>query len=129
MPLETFRDEVANRRRTSLLSFYLTTVLSATSLSAAGSYQSLRKALLYLAVAGAAAAVWFLLRFLRSNDERERQINYKALTFAFTGTLVFSLAVGFLQSFGFHAVSWLGMPPLMVILWSIGLILYSWRYQ
>jgi hypothetical protein len=77
----------------------------------------------------AGAAICFLLQFLRSNDERERQINYRALTFAFTGTLVFSLAVGFLQSFGFHSVSWLGIPALMVILWSIGLILYSWRYQ
>src|SRR5712664_769917 len=119
MPLETFRDEVANRRRTSLLAFYLATILSATSLSVAGSDQSLRKPLLSLAVAGAAAAVWFLLRFLRSNDERERQINYMALTFAFTGTLVFALAVGFLQRVGFHSVSWLGIPVLMVVLWSI----------
>ena len=28
-----------------------------------------------------------------------------------------------------HPVSWLGIPPLMIILWSIGLILYSWRYR
>jgi hypothetical protein len=129
MPLGTFRDEKANGRRTSLLSFYLATVFSTVALSVAGSEQFLGKPLLLLAVTGAAAAIWFLLRFLRSNDERERQINYRALTFAFTGTLVFALAVGFLQSLGFHAVSWLGIPALMVILWSIGLILYSWRYQ
>jgi hypothetical protein len=42
---------------------------------------------------------------------------------------VFSTAIGFLQSFGFHPVSWLGIPALMVTLWSIGLILYSWRYR
>jgi hypothetical protein len=71
----------------------------------------------------------FLLRFLRSNDERERQINYRALTFAFTGTLFFSAAIGFFQRFGFHPVSWLSIPELMTILWSIGLILYSWRYR
>jgi hypothetical protein len=47
-------------------------------------------------------AILFLLRFLRSNDEREQQINYRALTFAFNGTLVFSALVGFLQMFGFH---------------------------
>lgn len=58
-----------------------------------------------------------------------RQINYRALTFAFVGTLAFCVAVGFLQSFGFHPVSWLGIPALMIILWSIGLILYSWRYR
>jgi heme/copper-type cytochrome/quinol oxidase subunit 4 len=129
MPHETFQDESANRRRTSLLSFYLATLLLAIALSVVGSDQSLRKPLLSLEVAGAGAAVWFFLRFLRSNDERERQINYRALTFAFTGTLIFALAVGFLQSLGFHSVSWLGIPALMVILWSIGLILYSWRYQ
>jgi len=129
MPHETLQDESANRRRTSLLSFYLATLLSAIALSVVGSDQSLRKPLLSLAVAGAGAAVWFLLQFLRSNDERERQINYRALTFAFTGTLVFSLAIGFLQSVGFHSISWLGIPALMVILWSVGLILYSWRYQ
>ena len=81
--------------------------------------------LIVLVIAGAGVAILFLPRFLRSNDEHERQINYRALTFAFIGTLVFSAAIGFLQSFGFHAVSWLGIPPLMVTLWSIGLILYS----
>jgi hypothetical protein len=43
--------------------------------------------------------------------------------------LFFSGAIGFLQRFAFHPVSWLGIPPLMIILWSIGLILYSWRYR
>ena len=129
MPRKTLQDESANRRRLSLLSFYLATVLSAIALSVVGSDQSLRQPLLSLAVAGAGVAVWFLPRFLRSNDERERQISYRALTFAFTGTLIFALAVGFLQNLGFHSVSWLGIPALMVILWSIGLILYSWRYQ
>src|SRR5260370_1308205 len=88
-----------------------------------------RTFLLVLAVAGAGAAIFFLLRFLRANDEHERQINYRALTFAFAGTLAFSAAIGFLQRFGFHPVSWLGIPPLMIILWSLGLILYSWRYR
>jgi hypothetical protein len=129
MPLDSFRDDLASRRRISLLSFYVAAILSAIAVSAVGRAQSLRTPLLSFAVLGAAAAIWFLLRFLLSNDERERQINYRALTFSFTGTLVFSLAVGFLQSFGLHSVSWLGIPVLMVILWSIGLILYSWRYQ
>lgn len=129
MPLEPFRDTLTNRRGTLLLSFYVAAILSAIAISVVGRDQSLRKLLLSFAVAGAAARIWFLLRFLTSNDERERQINYRALTFAFTGTLIFSLAIGFLQSFGFHSVSWLGIPVLMVILWSLGLILYSWRYR
>jgi hypothetical protein len=129
MPLDFSRNGLANRRRTSLLSFYIAAIVSAIAISIVDRDHSLGKPQLSFAVAGAAAAIWFLLRFLSSNDERERQINYRALTLAFTGTLIFSLAIGFLQSFGFHSVSWLGIPVLMVILWSLGLILYSWRYR
>ena len=129
MPLQPFRDELANRRRTTLVLFYLAAILSVIATSLVGRILSFRTPLLALAVVGAAAAILLLLRLLRSNDEREQQINYRALTVAFTGTLVFSAAIGFLQTFGFHAVSWLGIPALMIILWSIGLIPYSWRYR
>jgi heme/copper-type cytochrome/quinol oxidase subunit 4 len=129
VPHQPFRDELADRRRTTLLVFYLAALLSVIAVSLAGRIQAFRAFLLTVAVAGAGAAVLFLLRFLRANDEHERQINYRALTFAFAGTLAFSAAIGFLQIFGFHTVSWLGIPPLMIILWSIGLIVYSWRYR
>jgi hypothetical protein len=46
-----------------------------------------RTLLLVLALTWAGVAIFFLLRFLRANDEREQQVNYRALTFAFTGTL------------------------------------------
>ena len=129
MPQRSFRDELADRRRTTLLLFYLAALLSVVAISLAGRILPFRIPLLGLATAGAGAMILFLCRFLRSNDEHERQINYRALMFAFIGTLVFSAAVGFLQSFGFHPVSWLGIPALMIILWSAGLILYSWRYR
>jgi len=129
VPQQPFRDELADRRRTTLLLFYLAALLSVIAISLAGRIPSFRMPLLILAIAGAGAAILFLLRFLRANDEHERQVNYRALTFAFTGTLIFSAAIGFLQSFGFHPVSWLGIPALMIILWSIGMILYSWRYR
>lgn len=129
MPDQPFRDELADRRRTTLLLFYLAALLSVVAVSLAGKVLSFRTPLLVMAVAGATAAILFLMRFLRSNDEHERQINYRALTFAFTGTLIFSAAIGFLQGFGFRALPWLGIPAFMIILWSIGLILYSWRYR
>ena len=128
MPHQPFRDELANRRRTELILFYLAALLSVLATSLVSGILSLRTPLLVLAVAGTGAAILFLGRFIRSNDEHERQINYRALTFAFIGTLAFSAAIGFLQSFGFHPVSWLGIPALMIVLWSVGLILYSWRY-
>jgi heme/copper-type cytochrome/quinol oxidase subunit 4 len=127
MPLQS-RDNLT-RRRNALLLFYVAALLSAIAISVISKVPSFRAPVLAFAVAAAGAAILFLLRFLRSNDEREQQINYRALTFAFAGTLVFSLAIGFSQSLGFHSVSWLGIPVLMVILWSVGLILYSWRYR
>jgi hypothetical protein len=129
VPQQPFRNELADRRRTTLLLFYLAALLSVFAIGFAGGILPFRTPLLALSVAGAGAAILFLLRFLRSNDEHERQINYRALTFAFIGTLVFSVVIGFLQIFSFHPLSWLGIPALMIILWSIGLILYSWRYR
>ncbi|MFY9648154.1 MAG: hypothetical protein WAK29_23465 [Terriglobales bacterium] len=129
MPHQPFRDELAERRNTTLLSFYSSAVLSVIAVALSRRIPTFRLPLLALSGLGTIAAIFLLLRFLRANDEHERLINYRALTFAFVGTLMFSVAIGFLQSFGFHPISWLGIPPLMIILWSIGLILYSWRYQ
>jgi len=129
VPHQPFRDELAGRRSTTLFLFYLAALLSVTAISFVAKIPSSRTLLFALGVTSASAAIFFLLRFLRTNDEREQQTNYHALTLAFTGTLIFSAAIGFLQSFGLHPVSWLGIPALMIILWSIGLILYSWRYR
>jgi xanthine/uracil permease len=95
----------------------------------AASYASVsyHRSLLVLALVTALAAAFFLVLFLCSRDERERQINYRALMFAFVGTLVFSLVVGMAQQLGLHSVPWLGLPAVMIVLWSFGLILYSWR--
>ena len=114
--------------RSVLWLFYSFSFLSAIIFSAA-SYPSVsyHRPLLVLALVTALAAVVFLMLFLRSRDERERQINYRALTFAFVGTLVFSLVVGMAQQLGCHSIAWLGLPAVMIVLWSFGLILYSWR--
>ena len=110
--------------------FYFSAFLSALLFGAA-SYASVsyQRPLLVLALVTALAAAFFLVLFLRSRDERERQTNYRALTFAFVGTFVFSLVVGLAQRLGFHSLSWLGIPVLMISLWSAGLILNSWRDQ
>ena len=129
MPHLRFRAELGDRRRSTLLYFYISVVFSALAVVLAEKLPSFRSPLLALAVVGAGLAILSLSRFLRSNDEREQQINYRALTFAFTGTLVFSAMVGFLQVFGFHSVPWLGIPALMICFWSLGLILCSWRYR
>jgi hypothetical protein len=116
--------------RSVLWLFYSSAFLSA-MLFGAASYasDSYHRALLVLALATALASPFFLVLFLRSRDERESQINYRALRFAFVGTLLFSLVVGMAQQLGFRPVPWLGLPAAMVVLWSFGLILYSWRDQ
>ena len=129
MPRDSLRDGLAERRRSALVFFYFSALVSAIAITLVAKIPTFHTLLFALAVAGAGTAILFLLRFLRSNDEREQQVNYRALTFAFAGTLVFSATIGFFQSFGFHPLSWLGIPPLMIILWSVGLILYSWRYR
>jgi heme/copper-type cytochrome/quinol oxidase subunit 4 len=124
----SFIDSSRPPNRNVLWLFYSLAFLSAIVLSAAlYARVSYHWFLLILALAVALAAVFFLVFFLRSRDEREQQINYRALTFAFVGTLVFSLVVGMAQQLGFHSVSWLGLPAVMIVLWSFGLILYSWR--
>jgi heme/copper-type cytochrome/quinol oxidase subunit 4 len=111
---QPFRDELGDRRRSTLLYFYIGVASSALAVVLAQKLPSFRSPLLAVAILGAGIAILFLVHFLRSNDEREQQINYRALTFAFTGTLVFSALVGFLQVFGFHSVPWLGIPALMI---------------
>jgi len=126
----SFLDSNRPPNRSVLWLFYSSAFLSAIMFSAASYAEvSYQRPLLVLALAIALAAAFFLVIFLRSRDERERQINYQALTFAFVGTLVFSFVVGLAQRLGFHSLSWLGIPALMIILWSVGLILNSWRDQ
>ena len=129
MPPQTEQAGLDIHRRNSLLSFYAAGLTSAVAIGFDTKIPSSRTALLILETITAVVAVWFLLRFLRSNDERERQVNYRALTLGFCGTLIFSFVVGLFQSAGFHCISWLGIPILMLTLSSIGLILYSWRYR
>ena len=71
MSLEPLRDSVAERRRSALFLFYVSAVVSAIAITLVAKVPSLRTILLALAVAGAGTTVLFLLRFLRSNDERE----------------------------------------------------------
>jgi heme/copper-type cytochrome/quinol oxidase subunit 4 len=86
MPLQ---DELLYRRRNALLVFYLAALLSACAVGFAGKIPSSRTPFFALVIGSPGVAVVFLLRFLRANDEREQQIDYQALTFAFTGTLIF----------------------------------------
>ncbi len=85
MPVQS-SENLAYRRRSALWLFYGAAVVSAIAIGGVGKIPSVRVPILALAVLAAGTAILFLLRFLQSNDEREQQINYRALTFAFAGT-------------------------------------------
>jgi putative transcriptional regulator len=67
MSLESFRDSLAERRRSALFLFYVSALVSAMAITLVEKVPSLRTILLALAIAGAGIAILFLLRFLRSN--------------------------------------------------------------
>jgi hypothetical protein len=77
----------------------------------------------------AGGGLWSFLRFLRAADAHQKLINHEATSFAFVASLLLTLGVGLLQRFGFLSGASLLVPALMIALWSIGLILASWRYQ
>jgi hypothetical protein len=91
--------------------------------------QAAQVALFALGIVLASGGIWSFLRFLKVADTHQRLINHEATSFAFVGSLLLTLAVGILQRFGFLSRATLLIPVLMIALWSIGLILSSWRYQ
>lgn len=76
-----------------------------------------------------AFSLWSFYRLLRLTDERQRQTNERALRFGFLATLVLSLLGGFVRGFGSPVLTCGGLLATMLIAWSVGLILFSWRYR
>jgi hypothetical protein len=118
------------QRKNALRIFYLFVFLSAgTFIVAVKMRQAAQEALFALGIVLAGGGIWSFLRFLKVADTHQRLINHEATSFAFIGSLLLTLAVGILQRFGFLSGASLLVPVLMIALWSIGLILFSWRYQ
>jgi len=118
------------QRKNALRIFYVFVFLSTgTFIVAVEVSQAAQVALFALDIVLAGGGIWSFLRFLKVADTHQRLINHEATSFAFVGSLLLTLAVGILQRFGFLSGAILLIPVLMIALWSIGLILFSWRYQ
>jgi len=118
------------RRKNTLRLFYAFVFLAAgTFIVAVEARQAAQIALFALGVVLAGGGIWSFLRFLKVADAHQRLINHEATSFAFVGSLLLTLAVGILQRLGFLSGSSLLLPVLMIGLWSVGLILFSRRYQ
>jgi len=118
------------QRKNKLRIFYLFVFLAAGAFAAAvRATQAVQEALFTLGIVLAGAGIWSFLRFLKVADKHQRLINHEATSFAFVGSLLLTLAVRILQRFGFLSGATLLVPVFTIALWSIGLILFSWRYQ
>ena len=118
------------RRKNALRMFYVfVLVATGTFIMAVKLRPPTQIALFALGVVLAGGGIWSFLRFLKVADTHQRLINHEATSFAFVGSLLLTLAVGILQRFGFISGASLLLPVLMIALWSVGLILFSWRYQ
>src|SRR5271169_3439144 len=118
------------QRKNALRIFYVSVFLTTGTFSVAvKASQAAQEGLFALGLVLAGGGIWSFLRFLKVADTHQRLINLEATSFAFVGSLLLTLAVGILQRFGLLSGASLLVPVLMIALWSIGLILFSWRYQ
>jgi hypothetical protein len=118
------------QRKNTLLVFYVFVFVAiGTFTFAVHASQAAQETLIALGIVLAGGGIWSFVRFLRAADKHQKLINYDATNFAFAASLLLTLVVGLLQRFGFLSSASLLIPALMIALWSIGLILFSWRYQ
>jgi hypothetical protein len=117
-------------RKNALRVFYLFLFLATGTFTVAlRARQAAQGILIALGIILAGGGIWSFAHFLRVADTHQKLINHEATSFAFVTSLVLTLVVGLLQRFGFLSGASLLIPALMIALWSIGLILSSWRYQ
>lgn len=118
------------QRRSTLRVFYVFVLIAIVLFSlAVRPNHSAEKKLMALGIVAAAGAVWSFIRFLRAADAHQKLINHQATNLAFVASLLLTLIVGLLQRFGIFTGASLLISALMIAFWSIGLILFSWRYQ
>jgi hypothetical protein len=118
------------QRKNALRTFYVFVFLAAGTFTVSVEVsQAAQKVLFALGIVLAGGGIWSFLRFLKVADTHQRRINHEATSFAFVGSLLLTLAVGIVQRLGFLSGASLLVPVFMIALWSIGLILFSWRYQ
>ncbi len=74
-------------------------------------------------------AVYIFLRYLNAIDELQQKIQLNAIGFSASLTGLLTLAVGFLENAGLPRPPWTFVFPLMVALWSVGVIWFTRRYS
>ena len=86
-------------------------------------------ALRFLALLVGGFCMWSAYRLFRVADELQLRLASQAFAFAFLLSLAVALVAGLVQGFAGARVSWLGVLYLLLVPWSAGLLLFSWRYR
>lgn len=130
MTFQSDHSSPRKQRRRTLGVFYIFVLVAIVLFSiAAPRNQPAEKELMALGIVASVGAIWGFIRFLGAADAHQKLINHQATNFAFVASLLLTLMVGLLQRFGIFRGTSLLIPALMIAFWSIGLILFSWRYQ
>lgn len=82
--------------------------------------------MVFLVAAPAVVGIVAAVRIVQALDEMWRQINYRALAFAFIATLTAVLLQWLLTRLGVEILTWWRLQLLMVVLWGAGMI---WAYR
>lgn len=75
------------------------------------------------------AAVWVIMRHIRSLDEMQRRMQFEGLAFGFATTALITFSYGFLEGQGWPKLSMFVVLPLMNVLWVLGYALACRRYR
>lgn len=78
---------------------------------------------------GVVAGIWALSRYLGEADEFQSKKLLQSLAFSVAGTVLISVIVGFTQSVGAPALSWIWVTPVWAVLFGLGSAIAAWRYR
>lgn len=120
----------ARKQRTMLLVFYACCAMFAVAAALIERFSGvLRLEVGAAAIAAGAYGLFSFCQFFKTTDEVRQAINQRAMEFAFIGSLLVSLAIALLRSFGMHDPSPYLIPAAMVALWSVGLFFAARRFE
>ena len=120
----------ARKQRITLVGFYACCAVFAITAALIVHFSGILRLLAGTVAIGAAAyGLFTLYQFFKTTDEVRQAINYRAIEFAFLGSLLASVAIALLRSFGMHDPSPYLFPAVMVTFWSVGLFFSARRFD
>jgi hypothetical protein len=115
----------------SMIAYVITLALSIIALGFFADYPMLptRVVLALTPVIPVTFMVYSFLKYLGSIDELQQRIQLLAIGFAAGTTCLMTFSYGFLEVVGFPPISPLWIFPTMILLWGLGLVIISRRFE